>query len=101
MRSSAVARRRSAGMSHAARTRRAAIPRSPTTPVATGIAQSARVRRHADGWPTAKNEASGRFGVPVDLLEAFKALSVWCPDGSSTSDVADVLRDVSTGLDAN
>src|SRR6267142_395657 len=54
MRSSAVARRRSAGMSHAARTRRAAIPRSPTTPVATGIAQSARVRRHADGWPTAK-----------------------------------------------
>ena len=47
-----------------------------------------------------KNDAFGRFGVPVDLLEAFKALSVWCPDGSSTSDVADVLRDVSTGLDA-
>src|SRR5712672_3422814 len=33
MRSSAVARRRSAGMSHAARTRLAAIPRSRTTPV--------------------------------------------------------------------
>src|SRR5882672_4542331 len=41
-------------MSRAARMRRAAIRRSPTTPVATGIARSARVRRHADGWPTAK-----------------------------------------------
>jgi len=39
VRSSAVARRRSAGMSHAARTRLAAIPRSRTTPVATGIAE--------------------------------------------------------------
>src|SRR5450755_504556 len=41
-------------MSRAARTRRAAIPRSPTTPAATGIARSARLRRHADGWPSAK-----------------------------------------------
>jgi len=48
-----------------------------------------------------KTDAFGRFGVPVDLLEAFKALSVWCPDGSFTSDVTDVLRDVSTSLDAN
>ena len=54
MRSSAVARRRSAAMSRAARTRRAAIPRSRTTPAATGIARSARARRHADGSPTAK-----------------------------------------------
>ena len=34
-------------MSRAARTRRAAIPRSPTTPAATGIARSARLQRHA------------------------------------------------------
>jgi len=48
------ARQRSAGTSRAARTRRAAIPRSRTTPAATGIVRSARVRRHADGWPTVK-----------------------------------------------
>src|ERR1700756_1118633 len=54
MRSSAVARRRSADMSRAARARHAAIRRSRTTPAATGIARSARPRRHADGWPTAK-----------------------------------------------
>src|SRR5215469_8584849 len=54
VRSSAVAPRRSADMSRAARTRRAAIRRSRTTPAATGIARSARPRRHADGWPTAK-----------------------------------------------
>ncbi len=42
-------------MSHAAKHhRRAAIPRSRTTPAATGIAQSVRARRRADGSPTAK-----------------------------------------------
>src|SRR5215831_1080243 len=47
MRSSAVARQRSAAVSHAARMRRAVIPRSPTTPAATGIApcQGAASRR--------------------------------------------------------
>ena len=73
MRSSAVARRRSADMSRAARTRRAAIRRSRTIPAATGIAQSARPRRHADGWPTAKRSCCRRasrsnFLVHVNVL---------------------------------
>ena len=50
----AIERCRTADMSRAARTRRAAIRRSRTTPAATGIARSARPRRHTDGWPTAK-----------------------------------------------
>jgi AAA domain len=45
--------------------------------------------------------ASERFGVPPYLSKAFNALSVWCPDGSSTADIAEVLRDISSDLDIN
>lgn len=35
-----------------------------------------------------------RFGIPTEMLTAFNTLANWCPDDSSTLDIADVLRDI-------
>jgi hypothetical protein len=35
-----------------------------------------------------------RFGIPTEMLAAFNTLANWCPDDSSTLDIADVLRDI-------
>src|SRR6202790_3761913 len=54
-------------MLRAARTRSAVTRRSPTTPVAIGTVRSARERRRASGWPSARPLPVPYFHVVFSL----------------------------------